>query len=462
LETPRREPDLLQFVVPSSFSRFFGSWTTATLGRWSIAPGIDTEVSVPLTAFALSGVALAAGVGRVWLAVALAGVVLALGPELQAFGHDTFTSSHLAVPLPYGWLTSFPGVAFLGAPTVFMQVGFVGIAAAAGLALTLLARRGGSWRFAGLAATVFLLIEVWPAAWRGQALPVTPALYHRLSADRDSYGVLDLPIRSRPDVSTVDFSARYQAQQIIHRKGIVAGHVSRAYARHPVSPCVFADDRGPRDVRVNGEPSRCEPAAVHQLASHGYRFVVWHKPSKTARENLPGSWAALDAEAFVRGAFGDSPPVEDDEVASVWKLPPADESLPATPVVELGPGWYPAEPEWRWATSPATVVVTASRPESAELVVTLALLHDLQTERPLGKASTLIVTTGTETLSFPVTPGESVRVPLTLVRGSQTVGLSLGSGNFRPADHGEADTRILSFAIESLDLIVGNQTSRRD
>ena len=50
-------------------------------------------------------------------------------------------------------------------------------------------------------------------------------------------------------------------------QGIAGGYLSRVYARHPISPCVFAEDRAPQDVRVNGAPSRCEPAAIHQLAT---------------------------------------------------------------------------------------------------------------------------------------------------------------------------------------------------
>ena len=291
-------------------------------------------------------------------------------------------------------------------------------------------------------------------AWPNQPLPPAPAFYQRLAPTASMYGVLDLPVRPLPEISPLDYSARYQALQLVHHKGIAGGYLSRVYARHPVSPCLFAEDRAPHDVRVNGVPSRCEPAAIHQLATSGYRFVVWHQPSDTNLENLPGSWAAQDAQAFITAAFGNQAPIFEEPLARVWRIPPANEALPAVPVVELGSGWYPAEPAWRWAASPATLTITAPRNEDAELSLSMRLVHDRTESRGLGKNGVVIVTAGRQSVSRAFRPGDIIRVPLSLSAGPQTISLALGAGNFRPTDIGESDPRLLAFAIEWLEVTI--------
>jgi hypothetical protein len=95
---------------------------------------------------------------------------------------------------------------------------------------------------------------------------------------------------------------------------------------------------------------------------------------------------------------------------------------------------------------------TSARVRDAELSVSVRLLHDRNTGRGLGDEGVLLVTSGRQSISRPVTRGTIVRVPLRISAGRQTVSLSLGSGNFRPSDFGEGDTRVLSFAIEGLEL----------
>ena len=166
--------------------------------------------------------------------------------------------------------------------------------------------------------------------------------------------MLDLPIRPLPNLSPVDYSARYQVLQMTHGKGIAGGYISRTYERHPIAPCLYQTDRAPADVRVNGAPSRCEPAAIHQLASHGYRYVVWHLPWDETRDNSPGSFAERDAAGFLGAGFaGRSADISDDTIKA-WRLPAPDAALPSTPVVELTSGWYPSE---------ATCVRLSHRPD---------------------------------------------------------------------------------------------------
>ena len=287
-------------------------------------------MSVPIAALVLVAAALVLKprTAGVWIAIAAVAVTLSLGPTLMAFGRSWSVGGPAV--MPYTWITALPGLDFLRTPPRFMQIGFVGIAAAAAIGLTSLSRTGSMSRVLTAVSSLILLVEVWPVAWPNAAAPADARVLptHRAEiASGTAYSIClcDHSLR----VSPQDYSARYQALQLVHHKGIAGGYLSRVYARHPVSPCMFAEDRAPQDVRVNGAPSRCEPAAIHQLATSGYRFVVWHQPSEQHLENLPGSWAAQDAQAFVTAAFANQAPVSEEPLARVWRIPPSNDALPA-------------------------------------------------------------------------------------------------------------------------------------
>jgi hypothetical protein len=448
-ETASHQPDAVQLVLPPSFSQMFGDWTSATLAARGIQPEIETEVAVPLIVAILCLAAVIKDRQRslLWIAIATAGVVLSLGPTLRVAGSET------GVPLPYAWIAALPGLDFLRTPSRFLQIGFVGLAAAAGLGVrALVTTRRREWTLAAIAIGA-LLLETWPKPWPTLKLPRVPGLYAALAHDGEQYGVLDLPIRPLPDLSPFDYSARYQVLQMTHGKGIAGGYVSRAYERHPIAPCIYETQRAQADIRVNGSPSRCEPAAIYQLASHGYRYLVWHLPWDQTRDNSPGSFADRDAAAFATAAFGGRSADIGDEVIKAWRIPTGDQALPATPVLEVTSGWYPAEPQWRWARSPAQLQITSAIEQQATLVFAVALVHGLKTPVGLAQEGVLIVTNGGETTSFVIKPDEVIRVPVTIRRGITDLTLALGAGNFSPADYGQDDRRTLSVAFESIDLV---------
>ena len=447
-ETASHQPDALQLVLPPSFSQVFGDWTSARLATRAIRPEIETEVAVPLMVVLLCLVATIKDRRRslIWITIASAGVVLSLGPTLRVAGSET------GVPLPYAWIAALPGLDFLRTPSRFLQIGFVGLAAAAGLGVSaLVTTRRREWTLAAIAIGA-VLFETWPKPWPTLKLPPVPGLYTALARDGEQYGVLDLPLRPLPHLSPMDYSARYQALQMTHGKGIAGGYVSRGFERHPIAPCLFAEVRAALDVRVNGTPSQCEPAAIHQLASSNYRYVVWHQPSRDVGPDRD-SFAARDAESFVTAAFAGRRPDIDDGVIRAWRLPPPDEALPTTPVLELTSGWHEAEPNWRWARTPAQLRITSAIEQQVTLVLAVALIHGLGTPVGLAQEGVLIVTIGSATTSLAIKPGEAVRVPVTIARGVTNVTLSLGAGNFSPADYGQDDRRTLSVAFESIDLV---------
>jgi hypothetical protein len=457
MESVGHQPDLVQFVLPPTFSRVFGEWSAATLTASAVRPEVETEAAIPLAALALGAVALvhARRAAGAWIAIGVFGILLSIGPSLRIAGVDT------TMPMPYAWIAALPGLDFLRTPARFMQVAFVGIAAAAGVGFGTLTRDGRRWVTVTAIVLLALLVEVWPRPWPTVMLPRVPALYAALAHEDESYGVLDLPIRPLPEWSPIDYSARYQVLQMTHGKGIAGGFISRTYRRHPVAPCIFEPSRVLPDIRVDGVPSQCEPAAIYQLASRGYRYVVWHLPATGTRDDRRASFAGQDSEAFVAAAFGGRAADVSDETFKAWRIPTGDTALPAAPVVELMTGWYPAEPNWRWAQSPATLRVTSPRRMTTELVIDVALLHGLGTPVGLGQSGVLVVTAGAETVSVLIEPGETVRVPIALTKGETAVTLALGAGNFRPSDYGQEDARVLSVAITSIDLATESRNHGR-
>ena len=55
--------------------------------------------------------------------------------------------------------------------------------------------------------------------------------------------------------------------------------------------------------------------------------------------------------------------------------------------------------------------------------------------------------------TLPIQVERTARLPLELPAGFHTLTLSLEAGNFRPSDRGGDDTRWLSFAVSSLNLV---------
>jgi hypothetical protein len=204
-------------------------------------------------------------------------------------------------------------------------------------------------------------------------------------------------------------------------------------------------------VRVGGVPSDCSPAALLDLVRAGYRYVVWHKPAADPPPNV--TWAEEDAGAFVQAALGQRAVLEEDALVRVWSLPPADQALPGRPVIELWDGWYGAEQFWRWASSPASIRITAPAAGRAALVVYPQFFYDPAAPRGLGRRGVLTLRSASgDGATVAARVGEPARLPIDLTAGPQIVTLSLEAGSFRPQALGERDPRTLSFAVRFVDL----------
>ncbi len=97
--------------------------------------GLETAVTIPLTAIALCVLAWRERTGRPWVIFGLVCAVLCLGPRLRLGG------VMWPIAMPYDALQHLPGLDVMRTPGRFMMLGSIGFALAAGVGLSALMRR---------------------------------------------------------------------------------------------------------------------------------------------------------------------------------------------------------------------------------------------------------------------------------------------------------------------------------
>lgn len=472
LEAFQHQPDLLQLFLPGEFARFLGPRLAGIVGPLTQVP-LETAVFVGWTALALC---LLAVVGRQraarrWLLLTLFSVLIALGPTLRIAGQDRFTEYDLPIVLPFAFLTALPGFDFWRTPGRFMFVGFVGIAIAASYGLLWVRRRlpGRRWgRLLLLAAACLVILETLPPPWPHEALPTTPAFYEEIARDGEQYGVLDLPIRPYQELSYdswhVAFSSYYQVHQMTHGKGIAAGYVDRPYTVHPLFGHFVSDATSYLPCRpeftVDGAPAYRYANVRYELARHGYRYVVWHKPQAGYQGYSEGSWGQAAAEQFLREVFGNQDPVAEDDLVQVYAVGPLPDVADLTPTIaprqSTWQSWLEAETGKPWAVSPATYYLASPRPAPAYLEITALDIHDPVSGAYLESGTLTLAAGGGISATAALTVGQMASLPLPLSAGSEVITLTL-----RSLDGGPADDALLDFTIGTMNLRIGTQASPR-
>jgi hypothetical protein len=441
--------DLLQFLLPPAQSLLFGAQSTAVMEAVGPAPAppIESAVSLAVVGLALLICAWWSGQpeARRWCLLTAACVIFSLGPNLRMAGQTRFTDYGLPLALPYAFLTGLPGLDFMRAPGRFMMLGFIAFAVSAGYGLAWLSGRFPRWRWLlPVIATALLLIEVWPRPRHQEALGPVPAFYEQLATDPAIYGVLDLPTKPAKSQgwnwTSIYYSSYYQTLQMTHRKGIAGGYISRSYSVHPLFPELLAPRIGP--LFIDGQIA-VYAGLPAELARLNYRYVVLHKTIFAAAK---GADAGLrQAEELLSVAFTGKQPIVDDNQLRVYKVDPQ----PGGVQIAWGSGWQPTEKGWRWAASPATLIISADRPQAARLTITPALIHDPAAAKKLGPHGvvTLTIADG-RAQRMEINTGQPASILLELRPGTQTITLTLETGNFTVADRDGP----LSFAVERIEL----------
>jgi hypothetical protein len=457
------QPDAVELLLPPAYTALFGPAVTTFFNNHNVIQHIETEIYLSWLGLILAAIAFVRVRQQAWpwLVFTLICAVLSLGPALKLLGRQEFTEYGQPLILPYAFFTALPGMEFMRTPGRFMTIGFVTFAVAAGLGLAWLVQRYP--RYSTLltaAAVLFVLLEHWPQPWPMMALRPVPTFYQQLAQDGERYGVLDLPVRPDEETAAMVYGTHYQMYQMTHGKGIALGYLSRTYYEftHPVLPCLLPQPAELPDIMINGEPARCYQNGLYDLARFNYRYVVWHKPQPWYDDYTPGSWGEMAAAETITTLFGNQPPLLEDEWVRVYAVPPLDDVSTLTTTIALQENWYPRDvtPEWslRWAQSPAVLTIYSPQTQTATLELTPALIYQPGlTDGYLGDSGVLLVEMeNNPPIRLPIRPDETAQVALTLQPGVQTITLTLEAGSINPADLGEAEHRILSFAIHSLNL----------
>jgi hypothetical protein len=327
-QTRYYSPDALSLLLPAPFQRWavwlFPSDMHLTNYVWAptlpaLAPtedwygtGLETAVTIPLTAIGLSVLAWRERAGRPWVIFGLVFAVLCLGPRLRIGG------AMLPIAMPYEALQHIPGLNVMRTPGRFMMLGSVGFALAAGVGLAALMRRHPSRATTLLvAAAAIVAAECWPRTFAQTALPQVPEFYRQVGVGAQPPGpILDLP---HGWYNRSDRASAYMYYQTVHHQPIAWSYLSRYHKRFP--------NEGLNPLWNLGLPADATLRA--RIKALGFRYVVWHKFAgmfvggrvSTGMLAQPhGPPAPLDQHPIFRGAFAGVRPIYEDPLVVVFLL----------------------------------------------------------------------------------------------------------------------------------------------
>jgi hypothetical protein len=205
--------DLLDPWLPSALHPLWGPAVTRIgeqihpyIAAWNVALGYVA------LALALLAVTLRRSAAWRWCLVALAALLLALGPVLQVGGART------GVPLPYALLAYVPGVDIAHRPSHFIVITVVLLAPLAALGAAALLDRIPAPRRLAAAALLggLMLFELAPPLW--PIFQSHPHPYYAQIAGGEG-AVVDLPARLE--------SSEPLESQLVHQLPMMGGYVSR-------------------------------------------------------------------------------------------------------------------------------------------------------------------------------------------------------------------------------------------
>ena len=340
--------DLVGLLVPDPADPVVG---TRVAGLYPAVPGVpERSAFLGLPGLLLAAVALALRwrdrATRAWLAVAIAGAALALGPALRAGGR-------YLVPLPfYDLLYRWPPLDAFAAPGRLTVLTLTAVAVLAALGVTALLARlppARRWRAAAGAAVLGLAgAGLAPSLLFGYgltALPVrVPELYRVLAAAPDDGLVLELP----PAAGSVQYF------QTVSHKRLAAGIVPRL----PDPAALQLENVPYYSLLAEGWPlpeSDTAPAAAGAdiyplgrfaagLRAHGIAYVVLHRLSCIEPAALwpcfqPSNYAT--ALRFLDGTLGAPLYASPGDGLTAWRVVPGPPGPDASAGYRLGPGWIP-------------------------------------------------------------------------------------------------------------------------
>jgi hypothetical protein len=402
--------DLAGFLLPDPYNPLLGGVFERLFHAQPVFPTRSVFLGYPAMALSLAALLLRGGRTRAtfaWLALGVAGGVLALGPELRVVGR-------WIVPLPaYDLVFGLSVLHNFRAPAVLAAVAQLSISVVAALGaaalLAALARSARQRAAIGTGLVALVLVGLAPSTISAYGIASfdvpQPAVYERIAASPDGGLLLDVP--------TYIASAQYF--QTVHGKPLVGGILPREPARSLTAmdevPYVWllnswlplpANDTAP--VPAGSAPADVIPLPgfAEGLRRHGISWVVLHRflcadPAVNTPFYCPPFGSYGTSLAFLTSTLG--PPFFTGPGGDVvaWHVADAPASAAPDPAFELGPGWrygleLPSggEPR-RDAVAPAArLFVDAPRAETVRITVRASsLVHPITVrasldDRPLA------------------------------------------------------------------------------
>nr|WP_052294992.1 hypothetical protein [Oscillochloris trichoides] len=346
----KRSANLLDFWLPSYLHPLWGA-AVAQLGP-ILHPGIsawNNALGYTTLGLAIVGCVRAWPLARRWLVLALAGLVLALGPQLLVGPIQT------GIPLPYRLLLLLPGMEIAQRPSHFVVLTSIALAPLAGLGLHHLVQRYGQ-RAIMLALTV-AVIELAPPVWPTHTFSVNP-VYADLAGKPGAILVLPIDIDVSSDLH----------DQITHQRPLVGGYL----ARIPSYP--FAEfTPGLRQLRqLQSQPDNLlTPTSIPAvLDAFEVRDIIVHWT------RIPPTQRA-DAEAALAQVLPGMAPTTYPDGTAVYHIPVGSRQ----PFAYFGDGWYPQEEanglRWRWMRETGEILLMNPNPQP--MAISLRLMAESHT-----------------------------------------------------------------------------------
>jgi hypothetical protein len=292
---PVLSADVVGLFTPSSLSTFLGShdwpreWLEALQDRGRFA-GVNTFfLGYGMVALALLGAAVERR-ARIWLWLALALVVLSLGPLLHINGRSVFDLDGMQITagLPYILLHYIPLLNGLRAPERFSIPATMVLAILVAYA-TAWATRAAARRGRPVTAAV-LVLTIAAAVFEHLALPVpiasatVPAVYERIAREPGDFTLLDIPLGWRSGFGPLGTeNTQFQYYQTAHGKRLISGFAARTpsfifdyFQRQPILSAI---------AQLESE-GKLPPGAPHDRALAAelayffdLRYILVHPPA---------------------------------------------------------------------------------------------------------------------------------------------------------------------------------------
>lgn len=212
-----------------------------------------------------------------WLAVAIIGFVLMLGPRLRIWGHDT-------IPLPYDLLVQLPGLSFLRAPGRFFALVEIALVVMAAFGLMRVTKPLKQWApVAIIAVGVLGLVDSWYRFPQPTTPAAVPGVYERLGGLDDEVAIIEAPGGGFNDyqwlanqrVSRLRLVNNAAARPSEESNRLLTGNPFLAGTIAGPSPSLLPTDEA--EFKATGARNSARLEGARDLARQGIGLVVLHK-----------------------------------------------------------------------------------------------------------------------------------------------------------------------------------------